>query len=170
MREDRKKPDFQSTGRKLALSSAPPGSNHPQPISQRLSSTTLRAVYTQYQAQHLLSRYVLSRTPSGNRNNQPTCNGWRVPTAEERPFLLLCLSALNKHGLGATAHIQRGSTPSTIYPLLTSIGSPCLTDTRVIRSVHLQAENRTPDFYDFGGVRQSLRAVASRLCHEDFPL
>ena len=98
-----------------------------------------------------------------------TCNGWRVPTAEERPFLLLCLSALNKHGLGATAHIQRGSTSSTIYPLLTSIGSPCLTDTRVMRSVHLQAENRTPDFYDFGAVRQSLRALAPHLCHEDFP-
>ena len=129
----------------------------------------LQVVYTQYQAQHLLSRYVLSRTPSGNRNNQPTCNGWRVPTAEERPFLLLCLSALNKHGLGATAHIQRGSTSSTIYPLLTSIGSPCLTDTRVMRSVHLQAENRTPDFYDFGAVRQSLRALAPHLCHEDFP-
>ena len=30
----------------------------------------LQVVYTQYQAQHLLSRYVLSRTPSGNRNNQ----------------------------------------------------------------------------------------------------
>ena len=180
MHEDRKKNDFHGTGRKLALSSAPPGSNHPQPTSQRLANVCLqprlRVVCTQYQAQFLLSRYVLSR--------RSTCS-------------LLATETTGQHAIGGESQPRRtGGTPFSPVGLIGSQQTrstsnslhtawiyilddlspsylhrqPILTDTRAMRSVHLQAENRTPDFYDFGGVQQSLRAVASRLCHEDFPL